>query len=62
MQHCRQASPDTGWPKYADEQRPIIDADNLEALRHFDQTTSAEITSDLELPDARARSLKTMAP
>ena len=58
VQHCRQAIPVPGWPKYANEQRPIIDAYNLEALRHFEQATNAEITPDLALLDTLARSLK----
>ena len=57
VQHCERAVPIPGRPKYANEQRPIIDAYNLEALRRFSQMTDAEFTPDLALLDTLARSL-----
>ncbi len=49
------------WPKYGYDQRPIIDAYNLEALRRFGQATDADFTPDLALLDALARSLEIVA-
>ena len=48
--------------QYGDQQLPIIDAYNQEALRRFDQATDADFTPDVALLDALVRSLEITAP